>query len=166
MASAGSWKWSLPWRHGLKSLHILVAAMWMGSAACLVLIARPGVSGDVVASMQLATHIDDWLLVPSAVFVFITGVLYGFYTKWGFVRFRWVIVKWLVSVLSLGFGALFLGPWIETLAALSQELGVDVHQNTTFETLRARVFMYGGIQFVVLASLVPVSVYKPWGRRS
>jgi len=159
---------SLPWRRALKSLHVALAGIWMGSAACLVLMAAP--NGDrlglgVGGATALATRIDDWVLVPAATLVLVTGVLYGLFTRWGFVRFDWVVVKWLGTLGSVAFGAFFLGPWIETMAARSAELGALAYTDASFEAARLRVFSFGLTQIFVLAALVAVSIYRPWGRR-
>jgi hypothetical protein len=159
---------SLAWRRALKSAHVVLAGVWMGSAACLVLMAAPsgrGLGVGVVGATALATRIDDWVLVPAASLVLVSGVLYGLFTRWGFVRFDWVVVKWLGTLGSVAFGALFLGPWIETMAARSAELGALAYADSAFEAARLRVFAFGLTQFVVLAALVAVSIYKPWGRR-
>jgi len=137
----------------------------MGAAACLVLMASPGRDVDIAGASALATRIDDWVLVPAATLVLVTGVLYGLFTRWGFVRFDWVVVKWLGSLGSVAFGAFFLGPWIETMAARSAELGALAYSDATFEAARARVFAFGLAQIVLLIALVGVSIYKPWGRR-
>ncbi len=160
--------WSLRWRRALKASHVSLCAIWVGAAVCLVLLAVPGASlvGEgVVGITYCMTLIDDFVIIPTASAVVLTGVLYGLYTKWGFVRFDWVLVKWVATLSFIGFGAFLLGPWIESMHALASEVGAAAFERTDYGSARRNVILWGAVQTFALCGLVFVSIYKPWGRR-
>ncbi len=161
--------WPLFWRRALKASHVSLSAAWLGAAACLVLLSLPGASlvGDGVAGVTYGmTLIDDFVIIPTAAAVVGTGIFYGFYTKWGFVRFHWVLVKWAATLAFIGFGALLLGPWIDTMHTLATESGAQAFEDPDYASARFNVILWGAIQTVALCALVFVSIYKPWGQRA
>jgi hypothetical protein len=111
------------------------------------------------------TLIDDFVIIPIATAVVVTGICYGIFTKWGFIRFDWVIVKWIGTLLFIGFGAFFLGPWIDSMDRLARASGAIAFEDPLFFAARQKVILWGAIQTVALCGLVFVSIYKPWGRR-
>jgi len=160
--------WPLFWRRALKASHVTLSAAWLGAAVCLVLLSLPGPSevGDGVRGITFCmTLIDDFVIIPTASAVVGTGVLYGFYTKWGFIRFRWVLVKWVSTLAFISFGALLLGPWIERMNRLAAASGAHAFALPEYQAARWAVVIWGAIQTVALGGLVFVSIYKPWGQR-
>ena len=161
-------EWPLFWRRALKASHVSLSATWMGAAVCLVLLSLPGpsvVGEGIVGITYCMTLIDDFVIIPTATAVVFTGVFYGFFTKWGFIRFDWVIVKWVGTLLFIGFGALFLGPWIDSMDGLARESGAVAFEDPRYGAARLNVILWGAIQTVALSALVFVSIYKPWGHR-
>ena len=160
--------WSLFWRRALKASHVSLSAIWLGAAVCLVLLALPGASlvGEGIGGITYCmTLIDDFVIIPTAAVVVVTGIFYGFYTKWGFIRFDWVLVKWVATLLFIGFGAFFLGPWIDSMDQIAKDLGGLAFEDPRFGAARRNVILWGAIQSVALCALVFVSIYKPWGQR-
>jgi len=161
--------WPLGWRRALKSSHVSLSAIWLGAALALVILALPGASvvGERIAGVTFCmTLIDDLVIIPTATAVVLSGLLYGWKTKWGFVRFDWVIVKWVSTLLFVGFGALFLGPWIDSMDGLARESGAAAFDDPGFLSARRAVILWGAIQTLALVGLVFISIFKPWGRRS
>jgi len=160
--------WPLFWRRALKASHVSLSAAWLGAAVCLVLLSLPGrelIGEGLRGTTYCMTLIDDFVIIPTAAAVVGTGVLYGFYTKWGFIRFDWVAVKWVGTLLFIGFGAFFLGPWIDSMHALASESGALAFDDPAYAVARRNVILWGTIQTVALCAFVFVSIYKPWGRR-
>lgn len=64
--------------------------------------------------------IDDFIIIPAALGSLITGLIISWFTNWGFFKFNWVTVKWIVTVSSILFDTFWLGPWLNGMAAISQ----------------------------------------------
>lgn len=156
------------WRRALKATHVGVAAFWLGAALILVVLQLPDAEtlGERVRGVTYAmTLIDDFVIIPATVVVFLSGILYGVGTPWGFFRYDWVVAKWVGTVLFMAFGALALGPWIDGMDVLAQEHGAAVFARPEYASARLRVALWGGIQTFLLGGLVAISIYKPWGKR-
>lgn len=161
-------QWPLGARRALKSVHVAIAGAWLGAAVILTALQVPGpetVGDGLVGLTYASTAIDDFVIIPSALAVLLSGVFYGLRTSWGFVRFDWVIVKWLATLLFVAFGALFLGPWIDAMHEQVRTMGTAAWSTEGYQTARLKVLVGGGVQTLALGGLVFVSVFKPWGRR-
>lgn len=161
--------WPLAGRRALQAGHVCLSAAWFGAAVCLVLLAFPGpalIGEGLRGTTYCMTLIDDFVIIPTATLVVGTGVLYGLFTRWGFVRFHWVTVKWVSTLLFIGFGAFFLGPWIDSMHALVLEFGTAAFEDADYAAARSRVMIWGAVQTAALAALIFVSIFKPWGERA
>ncbi len=109
-------------------LHVACSVGWLGVlAACLAL--------RFTAQAAAATTLADVLFLPATLLVLVTGVVLGLGTKWGLVKFYWVLAKLLVALVLLAVANLVF-PDGATLTFL------------TFATSLALV----------------LSITKPWGR--
>jgi len=61
------------------------------------------------------------------------------------------------------FGATCLRPWINLAHQISVAKGLSAISDGTFQVANQRVLTWGVIQILVLAFLIGVSVFKPWG---
>ncbi len=151
----------------LKALHVLLAAIMTGgiaAALALVLLRKSvPVSRDPfpydLAVYVLFTDVVSWAFYA----LLLTGLAYSLFTGWGFLRYRWVSVKW------LGFAALFaaawmgLGPAVHGLVALSDAGLPDAAARNAHAAHGARAGGWLGVFLAGLAGMVAVSVLKPWG---
>ncbi len=155
-------------RYLLKTIHVFAACLWLGASASVVLLQN--VSGWSTDIKELAvinkgfTYLDFTLIIPGAVGSLITGFLMCKTTGWGFIRYRWVIVKWAATLIGILVGAALLGPWqLQMLRLTSQmEGGLLVD---TYKTIRIAFAVVGLLQVILLISIITISVKKPWGKR-
>ena len=100
----------------LKVVHLICAIIWIGSAIVMNLL-RLLVNVDNAAGMyymaEILEAIDMQILVPGAVGCLLTGIVYGFFTKWGFFKHRWITVKWILTIFMISVGTFCMGPLIE-----------------------------------------------------
>ncbi len=114
------------------------------------------------ASIKL---LDDFVVIPAAFGSLITGLLYSLLTDWGFFKFNWMVVKWVVTVASIIFGTFWLGPWVNGATAISDVERLLSLQNPVYLYSRQMNSYFGSLQMLILITLVFVSVFKPWGKR-
>jgi hypothetical protein len=153
----------------LKGIHISLACVWIGAAASMILLnfVRGHIStGDelwaVNASIKL---IDDYLIIPSAIGCLITGILFSCFTNWGFFKFNWIIVKYVINIAAILFGTFFLGPWVNGMEAISEVERLAALQNTTYLGYQKMNLYFGSLQAFLLIVAAIISVFKPWGKR-
>jgi hypothetical protein len=96
------------------ALHILFAGLWIGFIASVLVISYllpPSESaGALVTRHTILDLIDSFVIIPACFASLFTGIAFMRFTLWGFVLYRWVIVKWVATVTMIGFGAFCLGP--------------------------------------------------------
>lgn len=107
----------------------------------------------------------QYIIVPSAVFSVITGVLLCRFTNWGFFKSYWVIVKQLVTLVLIMLGSVWLGPMTKEMTSLSEAGRSQVLQNPNYLTLQNTVTFGGALQTLALLAVIFVSTVKPWGKR-
>lgn len=153
----------------LKGFHIFFACTWIGAAVSMVLLnlVRGHISsGDEIwaanASIKL---IDDYIIIPSAFGCLITGILFSWLTNWGFVKFNWVIVKYIINIAAILFGTFFLGPWVNGMEEISRVERIAALQNTTYLHSVQMSASFGALQAFTLIVAAFISVFKPWGKR-
>ncbi len=153
----------------IKTLHIVSGCLWLGSAASVVVLqCLRGWSDDSRAlaslNMDLAL-LDVTLIIPGAVGSLLTGFLICKTTSWGFLRYRWVIAKWIGALSGILLGTFLLGPWQIQLVNLSGEMQSAPLAGDAYDLIRLPFTIVGFLQVYLLIAVVAISVRKPWGKR-
>jgi hypothetical protein len=111
------------------------------------------------------TLLDDWIVIPSAIGSVVTATVLCWVTNYGFVKFYWVITKWVLTTGLIIFGTFWLFPWGNAAARLSGQEGLQALGNPIYG-FDAKGVLFGTlIQVLLLVVIVGISVLKPWGRR-
>jgi uncharacterized membrane protein len=154
----------------LKIAHLLFASAWVGGALSLVLVqyfkASLAAAEDQYAVVACLKFIDDAVIIPGALGSLATGLLYSLLTPWGFAKYRWVAVKWVLTVALILFGTFFLGPWINGMAAISQAERALAAGNATYRYYQTMNMLWGPVQLLITIGLIVTSVLKPWRKKN
>lgn len=122
-------------------LHVACSVGWLGVlVACLALRLTALGSDDPARAAALdaaTTTLTSAFFLPATLLVLVTGVVLGLGTKWGLVKFYWVLAKLVIALVLLAVANL-VAPDVATLTFL------------TAATSLALV----------------LSILKPWGRVS
>ena len=151
----------------LKGFHLVAAACWIGGALSLVLLyfLKSGVDnpGVLYGINQAIHHVDMVVVViPGALGSLLTGLIYSWFTRWGFFKHGWVTLKWIVTVGGIVFGTFWLGPWETRMMELSGELGLAALENAEYLSSQSLNAIWGAVQCLVLMVTVFISILKPW----
>ena len=159
--SPGGMKW-------LKSFHIMFGCVWLGSAVCLAVsqfFVNPS-NGMELYGINSAMHFMDYfVLVPGASGVLLTALIYSIWTNWGWLKHKWVAVKWLICLYGVIFGTYPLGPWQTGLTHISKEKGLTALLDPNYLHNRNMLYIFGTFQAATLIFAVFLSVLKPWKKR-
>jgi len=161
-------KLSASGRAWLKGFHIVCTCAWIGAGVCMFLlnfVARPNDSHDLYVVMAALRLIDDWMIIPAAIGSLLTGLLLSWLTPWGFFKWRWVTVKWGLTVIMTLFGVFYLSPWLHEMADITVSDPIGVLHNETFLAKRWLLSLSGGPMFLAMFFLVFISVVTPWSAR-
>lgn len=155
-------KWAL-------TIHLLFVALWFGAAIAMVLLIalRPTAlksDSELVAYCKCVKIIDDWIIIGAAGGAMLSGLFLSWRTNWGFFKWYWVAVKLIATVAMVAFGATCLGPWINQAHEIATLKGLSAVSDSAFVVANQRVLTWGAAQILLLAFLIGVSVFKPWGR--
>lgn len=139
-------------------LHVLFSAAWIGlTLGILALGIRAYTSQDpgVVAFAYRAGDVfGEWLLVPVALATLITGLALSVGTQWGLVRHKWVLVKFVLTVITV------------LLVAFSMAPGLSENADRAVAgTAVADIDMWIAplVGTTTYAFMYVISVLKPWG---
>lgn len=69
--------------------------------------------------------VDGYSLIPGCIGIVVIVVLYGFLSKWGFFKHKWLVVKWILIVLLVALGVGSIGVAIKENMVYAQKILTD-----------------------------------------
>ena len=153
----------------LRAVHIIISGIWLGSGIsmiALMFIWPPTVDSDVYSVNHAAALINGWVTVPSAFGSLLTGLLESWLTNWGFLKYRWVILKWAGTSVLIIYGAVFHSNLERSIESIAKTEGLRALQNPIY-IQNWQLYTLSAIGIVAtLAALSIVSALKPWAKKA
>ncbi len=149
----------------MKLLHLIAAFLWVGGVLSMMLILmwfHPENPYEMYMFAHTLKVIDDIMIIVGANGFIVSGILYGLFTKWGFFKYRWITVKWLLLLLMISLGIFLMGPCVNGNVFPAEEIARYTTETDTFWNNVAQTTRWGYVQLVLLALTIIISVYKPW----
>jgi hypothetical protein len=154
---------STPTRRLILLVHIASAGTWLGLDLVLGILVLTAFTGDPAgagaAAASLAT-VATWPILIAGLVTLASGVLLGLGTRYGLVRYWWVLVKLAINVVLLTLVLLLLWPGV---AAVS-DVGRAAIGDGTAPTMPATIVFPPIVSSTVVIVAMTLSVFKPWGR--
>lgn len=144
-------------------VHIAAAGTWLGLDLVLgilvltTLTADPTGAGAAAASLA---SVATWPLVAVGLLTLATGMLLGLGTKYGLVRYWWVLAKLVVNVVLVTLVVLVLWPGVTTVG----EAGRAALVVGEAPVMPATLVFPPVVSSTALIVAMTLSVFKPWGR--
>ena len=91
----------------LKFAHLFFAALWGGGATTMVLLFclfHPSTAHEQITFSKILFYIDFIIVGPGAGGCLATGLIYSLYGNWGFFKFKWITLKYLINILFITYG--------------------------------------------------------------
>jgi hypothetical protein len=153
-------------KQALDVLHYWTSLGWLGvglSQLTLNLLALgtddPGLRH---AAHQIGHAFDRYLLIALALGSFATGILLALRTKWGLIRYRWVVVKLVLTTAMLIFTPFWMAEWI--VSAVGSTSDPAAVGDPAYLAVRDEL-LAGSVSLVLtLLGITVISVVRPWGR--
>ena len=151
-------------RKAVLTAHIVSAGAWIGIDVLVAVLVGVGLGGGSAAARGLALRaLAEFVVTPmlaSALVCLGSGLLLGLATKWGLVRYWWVVVKLVLNVLLCVLIVVALRPGMAEIGAA----GAAVEAGQVPATDLSFLVFPPAVSLTALAVATVLSVYKPWGR--
>lgn len=161
-------KLSLRPKQFLIALHVIGAMGWFGGTVCMLLLGaylKGAENGEqlyyTLANMHL---VDESLLKFPAVLTLVTGVLLSVWTHWGLARYYWIVIKLILTVVTLLSGIFFLNDWLTSLLDLAKEMGFAAKDYAGFQSNLMFLTMMAVFHLICLVIMTFVTYFKPFGK--
>lgn len=163
MSEVIRWRPAPKLRKTLLLVHIAAAGVWLGLDVVLGVLTIQALTADAAPAAAAAVSIaafTTWPLITVGLLTLATGVLLGLGSKYGLVRYRWVLIK---LVLNLVLVALVPALLLPGVAALHGS-GLAALDAGGTPTVPATALFPPIVSSVAVAFAMTLSVFKPWGR--
>ncbi|MCP2263444.1 hypothetical protein ACFQHV_22740 [Promicromonospora thailandica] len=153
-----------PLRKAVLTVHVVSAGAWIGIDVLVAVLAALALGDGPDAVRGLALRALAAFVVPpmltAALVCLATGVLLGLATRWGLVRYWWVAVKLVTTLVLCTLIVVLLRPGMADVGAAGTavEAGQVPAADVSFLAYPPAVSL------TALAVATVLSVYKPWGR--
>ena len=142
-------------RNTLLTAHIMISVGLLGDSAGFLAVAiRAAMASDRETAMQFVEVLKMFAFVfgiPLSFGALISGIVLGLGTKWGVLRYPWVVTKVVLIISVMAVGGFMIGPAFTDML----ERGVDS---------TSRLMVAAAYDVVALAVATGLGVFKP-GRR-
>lgn len=152
----------------LKIFHLLSAISVVGGFLCIfVLLIQNGSPIQPVAEAaydRAILIIFNTAVIYGAILLVITIAIYSLFTTWGFVKYRYLIIKWILLIGIFCIAWFLVGSALSGMASISDagyQAGLMKKQYQTYEK-NALIGII--IELIMLVGVVIVSVCKPFGK--
>ena len=146
----------------IKLIHILSASIWIGTGAVVLFLLTSVVKENNLSEILEAIEtIDMKLIIPAALITLVSGLLFSVFTEWGFLKHRWIAVKYVINVIPMIAGAVLLSPAIQNMLSLAAGLGHAALIEPSFVSSRNTFTGVLVFQLTLLIIAVCLSVFKP-----
>ena len=149
----------------MRIIHIIAAQIWFGAVICIFGFAFYCFNNTAVEKFLILAPMIPGLykmvVLPAALVCIMQGIIYGIFSKWGFIKFKWVLVKWimvLLVVLCTGMGG------IGHMFIILDNVQKNNIQNITLNDGEIFfVFIIG--QIIILCIMTIISIIKPKNKK-
>ena len=152
------------WRRITLTLHIVAAGAWIGIDVMVAVLVCTGWFADDPDARGLAYRALGsfvvWPMLISGVLSLVTGILLGWSTKWGLLRYWWVAVKLGLNILLCTLIVAVLQPGMDAVRGHGRALQAGTASSEDVSTL----FFPPAVSLSLLTFATVLAVFKPWGR--
>ncbi|WP_048139688.1 hypothetical protein [Methanosarcina horonobensis] len=149
----------------LRAFHILTSSVWFGGVVAIGALAWICFfrleEATFLTVAPLVPELFPTVIAPAALLIIAQGIFYGFFTGWGFLKHRWVILKWIGTFL------LFLLTGMGTVGQMFSTIQkVEMNGFTGGLADGGMVLLFIAMQILIMGIMICVSVFKPFGKKA
>lgn len=148
----------------LKMFHILMIVLFLGGIlSSFALLVKLNLSDydEVYMSYKIFNIISDNVVKMGAQGTIVLGAIYGFFTRWGFIKHKWLAVKWILFIVQTFVGIFVVDKLMVANTAVLETEGVMALSNPVFiQNHHVRTYVVIAQIGLTLLALI-LSVLKP-----
>jgi len=153
----------------IKAFHIAFIAISFGGLIAIEAILYLKLSDSNLtfsdSSDFIIYSLNNGLIYYSFLGIATTALIYSLYSSWGFLRFYWIFIKWLLLLLIAVIYVYVFSPYINALASLSDPgLQLNTEKNE-YTILMSHSFRLNIVLIIIYVSVFFISTIKPFGKR-
>ena len=139
--------------------HVTSSVGWIGSVVCFLALAITGLTShdlERIRSAYLSMElIARFVIVPLCFTSLVTGIVQSLGTKWGLFRHYWILIKFIITILSTIALLVHLQP-ISLMADVAKITNADLR-------VQIQLVVAPSAALVALLTTTVLAVYKPRG---
>lgn len=94
----------------------------------------------------------------------LTGLFYAHFTEWGYLRYYWIIAKWLSTLVFVLVGLLWIVPLLGRVRETSMTFRAQLTVDPSFSGPMYLHIAMAAVQALLVLCIVIISIFRPWGR--
>lgn len=153
----------------LKVVHIILAASILGGLisilSLLLLKQTKNFQGNTFPIDLGILKIFTWAVNYAFLILIITAFIYGLFTQWGFAKYKWIILKWLLILTIFAITWIGFGPSVNGMTSISDAGFNNSIMKAQYLKFQNKALIYTSIELFIMIILALISVFKPWGKR-
>ena len=149
----------------LKITHLTSMSLWFSCLIIMFIVAFniPNLksSDSFFFAHRINYIIDFYVLTPAAIITFITGVLYGAFTKWNVKKNFWLKVKVIITIFLILLGTFVFGPLLSEMTNDAETKGLNLLKDSNY-LVNLKILIWSSIiNAFILFIAIAVSTLKP-----
>jgi len=149
----------------LKIIHLVAMSIWFSSLVIMFVIALtiPNLKSSEAFyyAHKINYLIDFQILTPAAILTFLTGLIYGIFTKWKVKENKWLKIKVVITVALIVVGTFWLGPTLKGMTLAAENQGISLLSDADYLSKLKIVTWSSAINAVFLFFAIAISTFKP-----
>jgi uncharacterized membrane protein len=163
-----AYRLSLRQKYLVMSLHVLASMAWFGGTLSLLLLLLSMNDADTGAQLFHAVSrmhiIDDALIKYPGLVVLSSGLMLSTWTAWGLLKYHWVVIKLVLTVVLILIGIAFVPNWLSFIVGIAESRGsVFLLQSHDFQGMHYLILI-ALLNIAAMALMTFVTQYKPFGK--
>ena len=154
----------------LKTLHLLFIALYFGGLFASLIILRLHITGNLNLadsdSELILFRLDGLMVYYSLLGLATTSIVYGLFTNWGILKYRWIIIKWLLLFVMAVVYIDVYSPCINGIVSISSGGMNSVNEKEAYERLLQKSFYSNIILLSIMITIFFISTIRPFGKRN
>ena len=164
-APAARWPLGRRTRQTVLIVHIVSAGAWIGIDVIVAVLVLAGWFGDDAGTRGVAYQaLSKFVVLPmltAGLTCLVTGLLLGMATKWGLVRYRWVLVKLVLNVVLCSLILVALQPGMAEIGEYGAALAAGGNPD---DAVVSQSLYPPAVSLTALSLATVLAVMKPWGK--
>ncbi len=144
--------------------HVTTSIGWLGAVAVFLVLAIAGLTSpnvELVRSAYAVMGLIGWIvIVPFCFASLATGVASSLGTSWGLIRYYWVVIKLVITVLATVVLLIHMQP----ITRVANFASGPTWSTSGLQSVRSELVVESAAALLVLLAATALSTYKPQGR--